>query len=717
MTNIDQHHKVGRRLVYSSIFSLPNVFYGLGFGVLGALTNIFLNVSFFANISLFFGQVFVLVCLITRGLNSAIIAVMFTSVSASIYANDPYLIIIYSLELLVVNMLISRGVFLFQSAALYWLLIGLPLLALLHAITSSNNTELLLIQGITNGINGLICLSLASLVYWFLPQRLIYPKFNEQPPKLASLIFSLCMITVTLPTMLVASFFILQTTASNEQSVAKELANVSEQAVSLNNETITKHLEALSSIASIVETSKMEQLQGLLDATAKHYDLFESISLSDSNGNIIFAAPHKYALQLSKMNRPSIHNRDYFTTTRSTLKAGVSDAIVGRGFGNSYLISLTAPIQKNKDFIGIIQSSILLEHLSLLNQSKIPDGYLIVITDNKGRIISRSDSLGYLLMSNFDYSLVTNPLIPNIPVLEFNGQPYLYSQGKSDNGWQITILSAPAQVTNMVFELFFLLMLATFFMLAAFALIANRLSNKITQPLVNIAKHFPNTSNNGNIIPQSQASSEMVVLTNKLRDSHELMTNFQQKLSEQVHTKTKQLKQLNKELYSIAQKDSLTQLLNRAGFNRLALTSYRNCVRNHIPMSLIIIDIDFFKVINDTYGHPFGDKCIVAAAKTIQHHCKRDTDVLGRYGGEEFIVMISGADVNDHILRVAMIKDQIQSLSFKSGENKVRMTISAGICSLATDFSVSYEDVLKIADEQLYVSKRKGRNKISSIIK
>jgi diguanylate cyclase (GGDEF)-like protein len=209
----------------------------------------------------------------------------------------------------------------------------------------------------------------------------------------------------------------------------------------------------------------------------------------------------------------------------------------------------------------------------------------------------------------------------------------------------------------------------------------------------------------------------MVKLTHKMIDSHEVMHNFQRQLSEQVHNKTKQLKQLNKELYSIAQKDSLTQLLNRAGFNRLAITSYRNCVRNHINMSLILIDIDHFKKINDNYGHPFGDKCIVAVAKTIQKHCKRDTDIIGRYGGEEFIVMIVGGEVDEHFQRVEIIRSEIDKLRFKNGQDIVQMTISAGYCAVSRDFAVDYEDILQMADDQLYKSKDEGRNRINSIIR
>lgn len=717
MINMEIAQTANERGKSTPFFALSNFLYGLNFGVLGAMANAFLSISFFGDFTFFFGQIFVLVCLTTRGINAAIVTVLCTSISASIFGNDPYLVVILSLEMLIVHVLMTRGYFLFQSATLYWLTLGIPLLLGLHILSSDISAELLFINGITLGINGLMCLSIASVICWFLPRALTYQKYNSRPPRLASLIFSLCMLTVTLPAMVVASFFIWQTSTNNELAMSKTLSNFASQASILNNVEIQRHLNGLRTIASIIENTPHTALQPLVSGTAKHYELFETLIITNQYGKILRVAPESYIRQLNQISHPNISSRDYFQLAKKTLKPVVSDAIVGKGFGADYLISLAVPILKGGEFHGVVQGSILLDKLALLHQQEFSDDYQFVITDSKGKIVSRSESLAYPLLSNFDFQHIDDPLILTIPVLEFNQEKFIYSQSSTENGWKITILASPSHITSVLFDFFFMLIVATFFLLAAFAFIANSLAQKITKPLVDIATHFPNSEHHIKILQDSQVSSEMVTLTNRLIDSHEVMSNFQQQLSEQVHNKTKQLKQLNRELYSIAQKDSLTQLLNRAGFNRLALASYRNCVRNHVPMSIVLIDIDHFKVINDTYGHPFGDKCIIAVAKTILHHCKRDTDIIGRYGGEEFILMLSGGDYTEHQQRIAMIKDQIESLRFKSSEHVVTMTISAGLCGLSDNFSIAYEDVIQIADEQLYISKRQGRNRINSIIK
>lgn len=697
----------------NSFFALPSVLYGLNFGVLGGMSNALLHVNFFGDFGLLFGQIFVLFCLVARGLNSALIAALISSISAAIFSNDPFLIAVLLLEMLCVHVAMRKGYFLFQSVMAYWVIIGLPLYISLHALTAFTSGEILFISGVTRAINGLICVSVVAMFCWFIPSHYIYNKYYTSPPKLSSLIFSLCMLTVSLPAMVIALFFIWQSANHNEVNIQQTLNNQSSQLTAANNIELKRHLNSVSTISKVLGTNSNARLQPLLDATEQNYDLFESMIIADKHGRVLRAAPQEYSLQLNSLPFPSVQTREYFQKAKNGSDPFIHDALIGKGFGPRVIICFVAPIFNGNSFDGIVQGAVTLERLALFNDFHITDGYYYVISDEKGRIVASSDYLRLPAMSNFDYQDYKEPLIQKIQAMKINNESFLYSQNITFNNWTITVMVPPDLIISTLVHYFFILVVATVFVLTAFALVAKSLSKKITKPLVNIAENFPNSELHPQIVRESQVSSEMVKLTNKLIDSHEVMSNFHQQLSEQVHMKTKQLKQLNRELYSIAQKDSLTQLLNRSGFNRLAITSFRNCVRNHIPLSLVLIDIDYFKRINDTYGHPFGDVCIVSVAKSIQKHFKRDTDIIGRYGGEEFIVMISGGEISEHIARVALIKDEIQKMEFRKNGEVVSMTISAGIGSMSSDFSKDFEDLIQIADSQLYKSKRSGRNKIS----
>lgn len=702
---------------YSPFFAMPSVLYGINFGLIAGLLNAFLSLQFFGTSSLFFGQIFVLLCLVIKGLNASIIAVLISSITAAVIANDAYLVVIFTLEMLFVHVLLRKGHFLLQVGILYWMAIGVPLYILLHGLTSPLTAQVLFINGITIAINGLFCVAIVAMAFWFLPNRFLYQRYNNKPPSLANTIFSVCMLTVTLPVVVISLFFIWQSSLHNEASVAQNLKNTASQTASLSNAELQRHLDGLNTISQVLQRDSNTPLQSLLAALSNQYQLFSSLIATNSEGYIQLAAPYQFSLRLNSLDKPNVAFRDYFKDAKTSMRPVVSDALVGQGFGSSLLISLAAPVVSNGLFRGIVQGSITLDSLSEFYRDKLSSDYLFVITDNKGRIIARSEQLNYAYLSNFDYIDFRHDLVKQIPSLRFNEVEYLYQQSSTNNGWQITIMQPTSLVTNILVNNFIVLVIATSFALILLALIARALSKKITQPLIDITEHLPNKDMHRHLLEKSRVSSEMLKLSHKLIDSHDVMQNFQQQLSEQVHNKTKQLRQLNKELYSIAQKDSLTQLLNRAGFNRLAITSYRNCIRNHISMSLIFIDIDHFKNINDNHGHPFGDKCIVAVAKTIQKHCKRDTDIIGRYGGEEFIIMIVGGEIDEHYQRIEMIRSEIEKLHFKNGQHTVKMTISAGYCSVNKDFSVEYEDILQLADDQLYQSKREGRNRINSTIR
>jgi diguanylate cyclase (GGDEF)-like protein len=371
-----------------------------------------------------------------------------------------------------------------------------------------------------------------------------------------------------------------------------------------------------------------------------------------------------------------------------------------------------SPIIVDFSYAGMTVGTIAVREIASAVKTQHNASSDFIVTDAQNTVIATS--LPFVLpLQRFTYIEQRHPLVRSVLGLRIGDRHYLYHQLSNQYGWQIFTLTSPSEATAEMMGNFYILLLCAGLLLIFFALIANQLSNKITKPLEKIAEHFPDKVLHPKVLEDAKISKEIVTLTQRLINSHSVVNDFQHQLKEQVEHKTRQLKQLNKELYSLAQKDGLTQLLNRAGFNRLAISSYRNCMRNRIKMSLILIDIDHFKLINDTHGHPFGDKCIKHVAKVLQHHCKRDTDIIGRFGGEEFIIMITGGEIFEHHERMQLIKDSIAQSVFRQNEKDVLMTVSAGILSISKDFTIDFESMIKLADDQLYFSKRTGRNKIS----
>lgn len=697
----------------SSFFAFPNLLYGFHCGAIGGALNAFLGISFFGSFTIYLGQIFVLLCLMLKGINAAIIAVAISSLFTAVNVGDPYLIIIFALEVFVAHFLLKRGFFLLHAVMLYWGCVGIPLLLLLSILSSDVNAQVLFIYGLTLAINGLVCVSIASIICWLLPTSIYRSQYDLKPPKLASVIFSLCMLTVTLPALLIALFFIHQSSNQNELSIHQNLKASAVEISQIIDTTLNTHMQSLSTLSNYISGGgSLSESRQILASTPSEHVNFESTLILDSSNNVVSVGPSRLEQRMKLRALQLLINSPNFSSARSELRSNIHANISEQFIPGDRAIVMLNPIVIDQQYSGMTVGIVALPDFdNKLKQAYTSNNEFIVVDSNKHII---SSSLPYRLQRQ---TLATNqqqhPLVKSIPMLRIQDTAFLYQQIQTENGWSIITLTSPSLATAEMIDNFFILLICATLLLISFGLIANQLSRKITQPLEDIAEHFPDKAMHPSLLEEAKVSSELVTLAERLMSSHAVMNDFHQQLSEQVDNKTRQLKQLNRELYSLAQKDSLTQLLNRAGFNRFALTSYRNCVRNRIKMSLILIDIDHFKAINDTHGHPFGDKCIVRVSDILQKHCKRDTDIIGRFGGEEFIIMIIGGETTEHHERMQLIKENIARVRLQHDDKEVKMTVSAGILSVAADFGIDFESMIKLADEQLYLSKRSGRNKIS----
>ena len=165
---------------------------------------------------------------------------------------------------------------------------------------------------------------------------------------------------------------------------------------------------------------------------------------------------------------------------------------------------------------------------------------------------------------------------------------------------------------------------------------------------------------------------------------------------------------LYKSALEAAQKDPLTGIGNRAALDSTLAREIELAKRHNTPLSLIAIDIDHFKRINDTHGHSFGDQVIRTVARNAAATI-RSCDMLFRYGGEEFVILLSNTDTEGAMLLAERLRQRIAKLAIDQKGAPVAVTISMGI---ATSMSADSPDTLFIAaDKALYEAKQKGRNR------
>jgi len=171
----------------------------------------------------------------------------------------------------------------------------------------------------------------------------------------------------------------------------------------------------------------------------------------------------------------------------------------------------------------------------------------------------------------------------------------------------------------------------------------------------------------------------------------------------------------NKELEYLAMYDQLTGLANRRNFDETLERQFNLAKRNKVPLSVIICDIDFFKIYNDTYGHQKGDDCLAAIAKIIGETPERPTDKACRYGGEEFTLVLPDTNLQGGLIIAEKIRQAVFDANVMHEGSKVApcVTLSLGLATYTGQVQTD-DELIKAADQALYRAKENGRNRVES---
>lgn len=177
---------------------------------------------------------------------------------------------------------------------------------------------------------------------------------------------------------------------------------------------------------------------------------------------------------------------------------------------------------------------------------------------------------------------------------------------------------------------------------------------------------------------------------------------------------TRQLADLNSMLVKLSLIDSMTGVANRRSFDRILDKEWRRAIRNGLPISVIMIDVDFFKSYNDHYGHQEGDECLKLVARILKDTLRRPGDAICRYGGEEFVIILpdtpsEGAGQVGESLRAAVFSAGIPHHHSKIAD---RISVSVGTSTMIATSRFDPKDLVESADKALYAAKASGRNKV-----
>lgn len=209
-------------------------------------------------------------------------------------------------------------------------------------------------------------------------------------------------------------------------------------------------------------------------------------------------------------------------------------------------------------------------------------------------------------------------------------------------------------------------------------------------------------STNGTFINDQRCGNQQLVDGDLIRCGNTILKFLKEGKIENLHYE---------KMYELANRDALTGALNRKAIMELIAEEYARCSSRNLPLTLMLLDIDHFKSINDTHGHPAGDHVLKETCALIMNKMIRSQDVLGRYGGEEFVLVLRDTKLPIAVDVAERIRAAVEKQNYTFEEKQIPVAISIGVATLDST-SKTHDELLATADRALYDAKNQGRNRV-----
>lgn len=699
-------------------------FFAVILGLIGALLNSY-PIELAYNISLVIGNlVFVVAAAYFRPPLALLTALIATTPLFFIWGH-PYGYITFGLEAIFVSFLRGRGWYLPTADLLYWLVIGMPLTALMIWYNNTSAQDYLLFSIFKQSINAIFYTSLAVIVILLFGDS-IKNTLSQQPPLIKNLRQYLHHIL-----WIMSAFFVVGVCLLLSRNLSLVQHQLFEQELETNSKYISRivenyvdeHTTAVRLIAGHLSSVSKEQYSQILIKNHTALPGFITMLIADSQADVHFASPLSL-LENAPDKVLNISDRPYFSHAFFQQELFVSSVFLGRGFGADPIIAISAPIYKNQGEqpVGIVEGSLnlsMFEHINRNNDQDIAQ-IKVVITDNNNNIIFTDADLALETLSEFKFSLGEKRKDHNLLIIEGNNdssEPYIFREIKLNNGWKVYSLSEHSQLLRLIEQQYLTIFISLFVIFALVVILANRFATILNRPLAFAIQEL--TNNEKSHLAKDMASDapqEFITLYQELQQGKRHLLKQQQVLEETVIERTKDLHKANQALKNLADTDSLTGLSNRRHLNIRFKELQAILSRNeHTQMVVAILDLDHFKRLNDTYGHLAGDKCLIEVSDIIATKFDRRSDIVSRFGGEEFVVVTQNDASNKVLDKFEQLRADIEKHNFSVNDDQdVSVTISIGLVVSEAIYSDEFEVWLKVADEFLYQAKENGRNKVCS---
>lgn len=360
-----------------------------------------------------------------------------------------------------------------------------------------------------------------------------------------------------------------------------------------------------------------------------------------------------------------------------------------------------------------------------MRDEHVADDINVFLVDNNGQVIHPS---GAGLTTAFPSFSGSYPDATPKIVIADSGQQYLTARanivgpGTEDLNWSIVVRQPLDVALGAVTQLQRNMLWLGIAMSLLFIILADRLAVSFSRPLQELEKNAARidsgdettrfSTKRSGIYEVDSLTDSINGLTSKLLIRKNALETLNQSLEAQVQARTAELTQANTLLAALATTDGLTGVANRRQFDTTLQNECDRARRSKAPLSLIMLDIDFFKKYNDHYGHQAGDECLQDVAQALRATINRPTDLVARYGGEEFAVILPGTALEDACTIAQKLSAAIGALDRPHANSPLgRVTISLGVAVLSPEQDHDATRLLSHADTALYAAKTAGRNR------
>lgn len=549
----------------------------------------------------------------------------------------------------------------------------------------------------------------------------------------------LLLVAALLPALLFGMVAIFDQYLGERRQLVERLAASARVTAASIDQFVLDHLAGVALLADVRSGAAADWSADLAALRNRHPELLTAL-VTDAEGRVLAAHPQS---RLPAGPLLGVADRDYFIQARRTLRPYVSNAFRGRGLGDDPLVAVSAPMLREGRFDGVVEGSIRVDAFTRnFGEAFVARGYELLLLDRSQHVIYATPGLGLGFLDEVDadarFGAAGGAGQEQARPGVFPGPTAGYAaRAGMENGWTLVVaVRETALLEDLAGRAWALLGMLALVILGT--ILASwwqmRHLARGTRELLHVLHGLalgarPSSERLADmpveLKPVAQAIDELTARLNQAYGGLQAALGEQRRLAESLRTvlatrdqeiaeRTAELRKAVAELDRLSRTDHLTGCLNVRGLDDWIESDWRSLRESGTPLGVLAMDIDHFKAFNDHYGHPAGDVALKRVVGAARGALRGPGDEIARVGGEEFLVLLPGAD-RERALEVAeRIREAVREagIPHETAPDGI-LTLSLGVAVAEPDADQDVRHAVGRADQALYRAKDAGRDRVS----